>query len=65
MTIRVLTDTTYLDIELKEPVDESLIIQAMEEMQIILFENKQGNKVFINPINIVSLEVIKNPPYSE
>ena len=55
MIIRVLTDTNYLDIELKEPVDEELIVNAMSNMEIILFENKQGNKVFINPVNIVSL----------
>lgn len=62
MIIRVLTDTNYLDIELKEPVDEELIVNAMSNMEIILFENKQGNKVFINPVNIVSLEVINIPP---
>ena len=62
MIIRVLTDSTYLDIELKEPVDEELIVNAMSNMEIILFENKQGNKVFINPVNIVSLEVINIPP---
>ena len=62
MIIRVLTDTNYLDIELKEPIDEELIVNAMSNMEIILFENKQGNKVFINPVNIVSLQVINIPP---
>lgn len=64
MVIRVLTNSNYLDIELKEEIDEEAISDAMDKMNVLLFENIQGNKVYINPINIVSLEIIKSPPSS-
>lgn len=64
MVIRVLTDSNYLDIELKEEIKEEVLAEAIGNMDILLFEKKDGNKIFINPINIVSLEIIKSPPIS-
>lgn len=62
MVVRVLTDTNYFDIELKQPIEEERFLKALGDMELILLENKEGNKIIINPVNIVSLELIKTPP---
>jgi len=62
MVIRVLTDTNFLDVFLKEKIDVSALIQAIDNTSTILLETKDNTKVFINTINIVAIEVFDTPP---
>ena len=64
MVIRVLTDTNYLDIELKEEIDEKLLMEAIDNSSTILLTTKNDTKMFINTINVVAIEVFDTPPIS-
>lgn len=64
MVIRVLTDTNYLDIELKEEIDEKLLMEAIDNSSTILLITKNDTKMFINTINVVAIEVFDTPPIS-
>ena len=64
MIIRVLTDTNFMDIELKDKVDEKLLMEAIDNSSTLLLETKNDTKMFINTINVVAIEIIDTPPIS-
>ena len=64
MIIRVLTDTNFMDIELKDKVDEKRLIEAIDNSSTLLLETKNDTKMFINTINVVAIEIIDTPPIS-
>ena len=64
MLIRILTNDNYFDVELKEPVDKNVLINAMDNLNVLMLETKDDTTMFINTTNIVSLEVFDTPPIS-
>ena len=62
MTIRVLTDTNFFDVELKEKVNKDALITALDNMSTLMLETKDNTTMFINTVNIVSLELFDTPP---
>ncbi len=62
MIVRILTDTNFLDIKVKEEIDYKLLISAIDNMNTLMLETTDDTIVFINPANVVALEVIKIPP---
>lgn len=64
MVLRVITNNTFLDYELKEKIDKKLLTSAIDNQSTIMIETKQETIVFINVINIVSLEIFDIPPIS-
>ena len=65
MVIRVLTDTNFLDIEVKDKIDKEVLNQAIGEMSTLVVETKSNSTVFINTVNVVAIEVFDTPPISE
>ena len=57
MTIRILTDTNFFDVELKEKIDKDALVNALDNMSTLMLETKNKTTVFINTVNIVSLEL--------
>ena len=64
MILRILTDTNYLDIELKEKIDTKTLMTALDSMCTLMVETKRNTQVFINPVNVVAIEIIDTPPIS-
>jgi hypothetical protein len=64
MVLRVITNNTFLDYELKEKIDKKLLTSAIDNQSTIMIETKQETIVFINVINIISLEIFDIPPIS-
>ena len=64
MVLRVITNDTFLDYELKEKIDKKLLTSAIDNQSTIMIETKQETIVFINVINIISLEIFDIPPIS-
>lgn len=62
MILRLLTDTNFLDIELKDKIDKEVLVNALDNMSTLMVETKDNTTVFINTVNIVSLELIDIPP---
>ena len=62
MTIRVLTDTNFFDVELKEKINKDALITALDNMSTLMLETKDNTTMFINTVNIVSLELFDTPP---
>ena len=62
MTIRVLTDTNFFDVELKEKINKDALITALDNMSTLMLETKDNTTMFINTANIVSLELFDTPP---
>lgn len=62
MVLRVLTDTNFFDIYLKEEINKDVLINALDSMSTLMVETKEGTTQFINTVNIVSLELINTPP---
>lgn len=62
MILRVLTDTNFFDIYLKEEINKDVLINALDSMSTLMVETKEGTTQFINTVNIVSLELINTPP---
>ncbi len=62
MVLRVLTDTNFFDIHLKEEINKDVLIKALDSMSTLMVETKEGTTQFINTVNIVSLELINTPP---
>ena len=62
MTIRVLTDTNFFDVELKEKINKDALIAALDNMSTLMLETKDNTTMFINTVNIVSLELFDTPP---
>ncbi len=65
MILRILTDTNYLDIETKGQVDKKILMSALDNMNTLMIETKRNTQVFINPVNVVAIEIIDTPPISE
>ncbi len=65
MILRVLTDTNFFDIEPKDVIDKESLISALDNMSTLMLETKNNTTVFINTVNIVSLEIINTPPISK
>ena len=65
MTIRILTDTNFFDVELKEKINKEALIAALDSMSTLMLETKHDTTIFINTVNIVSLEVFDIPPISK
>ncbi len=65
MILRILTDTNYLDIETKGQVDKKILLSALDNMNTLMIETKRNTQVFINPVNVVAIEIIDTPPISE
>lgn len=62
MIIRVLTDTNFFDVELKEKINKDALITALDNMSTLMLETKDNTTMFINTVNIVSLELFDTPP---
>lgn len=65
MIIRILTDTNFFDVELKDMIDKNALISALDNMSTLMLETKDNTTIFINTVNIVSLEVFDTPPISK
>lgn len=65
MVIRILTDTNFFDVELKDKIDKDALISALDNMSTLMLETKDNTTIFINTVNIVSLEVFDTPPISK
>lgn len=63
MTLRILTDNNYLDVELKEQIDTEKLIEAIDNSSTIMVDTKQDTTFFINTINVVAIEIINTPPH--
>lgn len=62
MIIRVMSDTNFFDIEPKDPISNEELMAALRDMSVLGIEDKEGNIVFINPVNIIALEILNIPP---
>ena len=62
MIIRILTDTNFFDIYPKEKIDKEILINALDNMSTLMIDTKDDTTMFINTVNIVSLEIINTPP---
>lgn len=65
MIIRILTDSNFFDVELKEKIDKDALIGALDNMSTLMLETKDNTTMFINTVNIVSLEIFDMPPISK
>lgn len=65
MIIRILTDTNFFDVELKDKIDKDALISALDNMSTLMLETKDNTTIFINTVNIVSLQVFDTPPISK
>lgn len=65
MVIRILTDTNFFDVELKDKIDKDALISALDNMSTLMLETKDNTTIFINTVNIVSLQVFDTPPISK
>ena len=65
MMLRILTDTNFFDVELKDKVDKKALISALDNMSTLMLEAKDNTTIFINTVNIVALEVFDTPPISK
>lgn len=65
MVIRVLTDTNFFDIELKDKIDNNVLTSALDNANIIMLETKDNKTIFLNTVNIVALEVSDTPPIQD
>lgn len=65
MIIRILTDTNFFDVELKDKIDKEALISALDNMSTLMLETKDNTTIFINTVNIVSLEIFDTPPISK
>lgn len=65
MKLRIINNENFLDIELKEKIDINILMDAMNDMSIMLLETKAGTKMFINPVNVLAIEVIDTPPIEQ
>ena len=62
MILRIMTESNYLDIELKERIKEEQLMQALDNMNTLMLSTKNDTVIFINPVNIIALEIIDIPP---
>ena len=62
MIIRLLTDTNYLDIDLKKETSIDELLQVLSQQEMFAIETKSDTTVIINPINVIAFEIIKNIP---
>lgn len=65
MMLRILTDTNFFDIKLKEKIDKEALIAALDNMSTLMLETKDNTTVFVNTVNVVSLELFDIPPIEE
>ena len=65
MVIRILTDTNFFDVKLKDKIDKEALISALDNMSTLMLETKDNTTIFINTVNIVSLEIFDMPPISK
>jgi hypothetical protein len=65
MKLRIINNENFLDIELKEKIDINILMDAMNDMSIMLLETKAGTKMYINPVNVLAIEVIDTPPIEQ
>lgn len=65
MKLRIINNENFLDIELKEKIDINILMDAMNDMSTMLLETKAGTKMFINPVNVLAIEVIDTPPIEQ
>lgn len=65
MMLRILTDTNFFDVELKEKINKEALTIALDNMSTLMLETKDNTTIFINTVNIVSLEVFDIPPISK
>lgn len=65
MIIRILTDTNFFDVELKDKINKDTLISALDNMSTLMLETKDNTTIFINTVNIVSLQVFDTPPISK
>lgn len=62
MQLRVYTIYNYLDVEVKDDIDVSIIIHQLEEGNTIMLEKKDGNIFILNNLNVLAIEKIESPP---
>ena len=65
MMLRILTDTNFFDIKLKEKIDKEALIAALDNMSTLMLETKDNTTMFVNTVNVVSLELFDIPPIEE
>ena len=62
MRLRVYTIYNYLDVEVKDDIEVSIIIKQLEEGNTIMLEKKDGNIFILNNLNVLAIEKIERPP---
>ena len=65
MVLRVLTDTNFFDVEVKGNINKEALNKALDDMSTLMLETKSNSTIFINTVNVVSIEVFDTPPISE
>lgn len=59
MKIRVLTDNNFIDIEIKE-VSEETLLQALDDGNTVALTKADGNTFILNTLNVVAIEIFKD-----
>lgn len=65
MVIRILTDTNFFDVYPKQKIEKEMLINALDNMSTLMIETKEDTTVFINTVNVVSLEIFNTPPIED
>ena len=65
MVIRILTDTNFFDVYPKQKIEKEMLINALDNMSTLMIETKEDTTVFVNTVNVVSLEIFNTPPIED
>lgn len=65
MVIRILTDTNFFDVYPKQKIEKEMLINALDNMSTLMIETKEDTTMFINTVNVVSLEIYNTPPIED
>ena len=59
MKIRIYTNNTYLDEEIKD-IDIQALLETMDACDSIAIDKQDGNTLVINTTNIIAIEIVRN-----
>ena len=56
---------SYIEIELKEPIDIDLLKDAINNGDTVYLKTKDNTSIFLNNINVLAIEILNTPPIPE
>ena len=56
---------SFIDIELKEPIDIDLLKDAINNGDTVYLKTKDNTSIFLNNINVLAIEILNTPPIPE